>query len=207
TKDKDFVVADNQSYVTETVTLTLQNDIWGSEVSWELKNGEGDILYSGGPYEDTDEMPGAIMQSFNVNTDECYLFTIKDVIGDGICCLSGDGYYTLTTDDNNEIASNGDYGFSESVGFTMTEELDTNDFVLQGIGIYPNPTSDKLYITSKQSLDAEYTIYNNLGQIINKDSVYLNGQVEINTGSLTEGIYFIKITSGEQAKTFKLIKQ
>lgn len=207
TKDKDFVVVDNQSYATESVTLTLQNDIWGSEVSWELKNGEGDVLYSGGPYEDTDEMPGAIMQLFNVNINECYLFTIKDAFGDGICCLSGNGFYTLTTDDDTEIASNGDYGFGESVGFTITEELNTNDFVLQGIGIYPNPTSDKLYITSKQSLDAEYTIYNNLGQAVSNDSIYINGQTEINTGSLSMGIYFIKITSGGQAKTFKLIKQ
>ena len=207
TKDKDFVVVDNQSYATESVTLTLQSDIWGSEVSWELKNGEGDILYSGGPYDDTDEMPGAIIQSFDVNINECYLFTIKDAFGDGICCLSGDGYYTLTTDDNTEITSNGDYGFGESVGFTITEELNTSDFALKGIDIYPNPTSDKLYITSKQSLDAEYNIYNNLGQEVNKGSVYINGQVEINTGSLSMGIYFIKITSGEQAKTFKLIKQ
>ncbi|MEE1898814.1 M43 family zinc metalloprotease [Flavobacterium rakeshii] len=207
TKDKDFVITDNQSYETETVTLTLQNDIWGSEVSWELKNGEGDVLYSGGPYDDTDEMPGAIIQLFNVNINECYLFTIKDVLGNGICCTSGDGYYTLTTDDNTEIASNGDYGFSESVGFTITEELNTNDFALQGIGIYPNPTSNKLYITSKQSLDIEYTIYNNLGQAVSNDSLYINGQTEINTGSLSMGIYFIKITWGEQAKTFKLIKQ
>ena len=207
TKDKDFVVVDNQSYATESVTLTLQSDIWGSEVSWELKNGEGDVLYSGGPYDDTDEMPGAIIQLFDVNINECYLFTIKDAFGDGICCLSGDGYYTLTTDDNTEIASNGDYGFRESVGFTITEELNTSDFALKEIDIYPNPTSDKIYITSKQSLDAEYNIYNNLGQEVNKGSVYINGQVEINTGSLSMGIYFIKITSGEHSKTFKLIKQ
>ena len=45
-----------------------------------------------------------------------YQFTIFDVYGDGICCLYGEGSYSVTLD-GQEVASGGDFGFSETSGF------------------------------------------------------------------------------------------
>ena len=42
-----------------------------------------------------------------------YQFTIYDSYGDGICCLVGEGSYSLYVDDE-LIGSGGDFGYSES---------------------------------------------------------------------------------------------
>lgn len=69
--------------------------------------------------------------------------------------------------------------------------------------IYPNPTSDKLYITSNNGLKIEtVNIYNQLGyKVLHLSEIREN----IDISTLGQGIYIIEVTSGELKIRKKLI--
>ena len=61
------------------------------------------------------------------------------------------------------------------------------------VDIFPNPTKDFINIISKKSFISNITIYNSMSSIeINK--FYNSKEVEVSLSSLSNGIYFIKIT-------------
>lgn len=79
----------------------------------------------------------------------------------------------------------------------------TQDSSIEGLSFYPNPVSNgKIYITSKLSLDKEITIFDVLGKKVLQ--TILNAK-EMNIGTLSPGVYIIKIKEGEASATRKLI--
>jgi len=108
-----FSITPAMAYVSD-VTLNLTTDKYGSETSWELKNAGGSVLYSGSGYSDYSDYT----QTF-VLSDGDYEFIIYDSYGDGICCSSGNGSYTLTDGNNAQIVSGGDFSSSETTGFSI----------------------------------------------------------------------------------------
>ena len=97
------------------VTLTIIPDDYGSEITWEVIDGNS-VLYSGGPYTDFDNTPIIIDLCLE---DGCFDFIINDSYGDGICCAWGNGSYTLTESNGNTLATGGDYGNGETVNFCV----------------------------------------------------------------------------------------
>jgi hypothetical protein len=76
------------------------------------------------------------------------------------------------------------------------------------LSVYPNPTESTLYIASELLEDkAGYVMYNSLGQHVISGDLNVEHVNAINIEQLTNGVYFIKITSGESNTTFKVIKQ
>jgi hypothetical protein len=74
---------------------------------------------------------------------------------------------------------------------------------IEGLSFYPNPVSNgKIYITSKLALEKEITIFDVLGK---KVFQAILSAKELNIGSLSPGIYIIKIKEGEASTTRKLI--
>ena len=66
--------------------------------------------------------------------------------------------------------------------------------------MYPNPTSDKLYI---KGLNNYYLkVYNRLGQIILK----ANNTHAIDVSSLSVGIYLIEVSDGVKSSTKRFVK-
>ena len=49
----------------------------------------------------------------------CYTFTINDSYGDGICCATGSGSYTVSNQVLGTIATGGGYAYSESTDFCV----------------------------------------------------------------------------------------
>jgi hypothetical protein len=75
--------------------------------------------------------------------------------------------------------------------------------VIEGLNLYPNPVSNgKVYITSKNDLDKEITIFDVLGKKVLQTT--LNSR-ELGIYNLSPGIYIIKINEGEATATRKLI--
>jgi hypothetical protein len=119
-------MADNNSFsrpfdaITEGVAIFLQlnTDDYPSETTWELSSEEGDILYSGGPY---DQESSLIIEEFCLDEEACFIFTIFDVFGDGICCEYGDGNYSIV-DENGAplLVSDGVFTSSETNNFCAT---------------------------------------------------------------------------------------
>ncbi len=193
--------------------FTLQQDLWGSETTWTLKDGAGAVKYTGGPYPDKDALPLPILitQDWILASNQCYTFTINDKAGDGICCgTSGDGFYTIkSTDGLTTIASGTSFGSIQTTPFT-TNSLSRNAFESsKEIFLYPNPTKGTLNIRipSNFGLPNSYTIYNTIGQMIRSQEVTLQPDLSINTSALSNGTYFLTITKNDAKKTLPFIKE
>lgn len=73
----------------------------------------------------------------------------------------------------------------------------------EALSFYPNPITDgKLYISSKNALTREITVFDVLGKVVFKTTTLAK---EINLQSIQAGIYLIRIKEGEQTSTKKLI--
>ena len=97
---------------TETV-LTLITDNYGRETSWDIKDSNSQVLYSGSGYESNT----TYTETFNLEDGE-YTFTIYDSYGDGICCSYGEGAYAISAG-GIELASGGQFDDSETVTFSI----------------------------------------------------------------------------------------
>ncbi|POS01215.1 T9SS type A sorting domain-containing protein [Flavobacterium croceum] len=77
------------------------------------------------------------------------------------------------------------------------------DNAIEGLSIYPNPTTgDRVYITSKSSDDKEITIYDVLGKKVLQTTLTSR---ELNISSLSPGVYIVQVKEGDATATRKLI--
>ena len=192
---------------TATVNLTLVTDEYGDETSWDFKDSNDTILYSG----ETDVYGNETTynHTFDVLTGGCYTFTIYDSEGDGICCSYGEGSYTLTDSNSNVIATGGEFSAQETVSFTTVNTLGTENYLLdRKITLYPNPATNVLNIKvgASNSLPDTYKIYNMLGQIVLQQSIGELNDLAVNTSSLSKGMYFIKIATDNASISLPFIK-
>ena len=190
---------------TATVNLALVTDQYGGETSWEFKDSDDTILYSGTGYSNGT----TYNESFDVSAGGCYSFTIYDSQQQGICCTNGDGSYTLTDSNANVIATGGEFGAQESVSLTVNTLGAENYLLDRKITLYPNPATDMLNIKvgSSNSLPKTYKIYNMLGQIVLQQSVGELSDLIVNISSLRKGVYFIKIAADNSSISLPFIKR
>lgn len=78
----------------------------------------------------------------------------------------------------------------------------TNNFI-----VYPNPTSSKIFITSKEYVST-YEIYNALGQKVQEGNFNaVLEQEELDLSALQNGLYILNLKADNLNKTIKVIKQ
>jgi len=84
--------------------------------------------------------------------------------------------------------------------------IDTFDPINNFI-VYPNPTSSKIFITSKEYVSS-YEMYNTLGQKVIQGSFdKILEQEEIDLTALQSGLYILNLKGEKTNKTFNVIKQ
>jgi len=189
----------------------LQQDLWGSETTWSLKNGSGIIEHSGGPYADKSSLPVLITQNWILANNQCYTFTINDAAGDGICCgENGNGFYDIKSTNGSIVVTSGSlFASIETKPFT-TNLLDKNAFKnSKEIYIYPNPAKDilNIRIPSYLGLPNKYVIYNILGQMVIQKEVTFEPDLSVTTSALNSGFYFISLIKESVQKTIPFIKE
>lgn len=94
--------------------LDITFDNYSEETSWILEDSSNTVLYSGSY--GSGETSASTKFCLPNGT---YTFTIFDFYQDGICCIYGDGSYTLTNN-GTVIASGGSFGASEATEFTLS---------------------------------------------------------------------------------------
>ena len=93
------------------VTVQIVTDAYGSETTWDIKDANGAVVLSGGPYSNlsaagtTTETP----VSGTLATQSCHTFTIYDSYGDGIDAGYGTGSFTVTDGNWTVYASGGQF--------------------------------------------------------------------------------------------------
>jgi hypothetical protein len=73
------------------------------------------------------------------------------------------------------------------------------------VSIYPNPATDKLNISSLSNVN-EIEILNVTGKVIYSTNVNSTTFV-VNTSNFSRGLYFVRVASGNEMKTYKFIKE
>jgi hypothetical protein len=195
------------AYEPQNITLNLLTDNYAEEISWELTNSGGEVLYS--VEEDTYANAQQYSQVFDLGAG-CYTFVIHDGYGDGICCGQGQGYFSLTTLGGDIVGEGSDFGSSKSITFRLGDVMAVNNPLAgTALAIYPNPSSGLFTVAANTSLAGqEYTVYNMLGQAV-KSGQFAEGVITIDLNTVANGVYILKINDIAATKTtgFKLIKE
>ena len=120
-------------YPCEDVTLTINTDCWGNEVSWEILNDAGDVVasVSNNTYDDLTEYTWS--QCLDPG---CYTFNIFDSFGDG---MNGSNYSFCEVDGNYEMVD-----ASGAILFQMAQpdygSQATHTFCIEGNEVPPCET-------------------------------------------------------------------
>lgn len=182
------------AFMPQNCKLAILTDSNPEETSWDIKDSEGNIIASGGPYTSS----GIKLEDFTWPANGCYTLTMHDSGGNG---FEG-GFYKLTNsstqiiwegDNNFEYKATAQFSYDELMGVDQIS-LDTD------VTIYPNPITSNAQIEFDLIGQSEVTIsiYNILGKKIQQlqDGTMTSGtqKVQINTDNLDGGIYFVNIT-------------
>jgi hypothetical protein len=88
-----------------------------------------------------------------------------------------------------------------------TTHVGINDYKPLQLSIYPNPVTDKLYLTNLDGEIQSINIYNAAGQLVLQHSINGSTLIEINVTSLPKGFYVCTATmKGNRTATFKFVK-
>jgi len=123
--------------------------------------------------------------------------SLNDYIGDEI-------WFRFTLHSDAEVQADGFY-FDDLNVSVIDPSLGNHTFDVGDIRLYPNPTTNKLYVQTK--LDQYHIqITNLLGKAVYR-STALSGNFEASLESLANGLYIISIQHGERELRFKIIKK
>ncbi len=186
-----------------TVNISLTTDDYGSETTWELKDGAGVVVLQGGPYDNNLD----ISESHEIVGGEagCYEFTIFDSFGDGICCGFGTGSYSVSDMTGTVLFSGGEFAEASSHLFEMTTASGINESEFsRGITVYPNPVEETLNVVFAEQADYTIEVFNLMGELVFTTNNNNSLNLELDVTSYAAGMYILRI-NGESnigIKTF-----
>jgi Secretion system C-terminal sorting domain len=78
----------------------------------------------------------------------------------------------------------------------------------ESLSVYPNPTTERISISSGQNGGAELTIYDQVGRVVYRNNAFYSGS-EVDIHSLSSGIYTLHLSSagGEMQSRFVKLKE
>lgn len=159
-----------------TVQVNITTDKYGSETFYDIiedDSGDGETgdvsamqessvvgvnLMEGGKDFDDSSTSYSDIKCFNPGK---YIFTIYDSWGDGICCSSGDGKYTVIVD-GEDIASGGKFGLYEKQTFVIAgstvspTDMPTPYPTHKAPTLYPTQTPPTLYPNQVKGAPTQY---------------------------------------------------
>ncbi len=217
--ETDFTVP--SANVATSVEITILTDDYGAEMYWELVAPSGAIAASGGNSEvgttnignGTGTAPASpdaygnaetITQEVTLFEMGCYIFSAYDFYGDGICCAYGDGYYQIKDLTSNQIVIEGG-SYTD-----MTSERATNTAVglsentLQGVSLYPNPTTGLLNMSFAANTTATVDVFNVLGERMMTSTFSTSGIRSMDLSALANGVYYVNVAADGATTTHKV---
>lgn len=99
--------------------LNISLDAYGSETSWDIKDDNGAVVQSGGPY--SDGAAGPIAPIFFTLADGCYTFTIYDSFGDGLFDGTNEGSWLLGCSILEHSSGQGEFGAFVAEDFCVNQ--------------------------------------------------------------------------------------
>lgn len=196
-------------------TVTFNQDRYGSESTWTVKDENGTTLVSGGPYSDlSSNGVQTHTADFTASATGCFEMTVNDTYGDGINDGYGAGNYNIKTSTGATVlSSNGQFASVENKPFEISSlAVSVEENNISAFNIYPNPVSDvatiQFDVTNMSNLSM--TMTNSVGAVVRNNFNISNGSnlINVDCSDLTSGLYFVTISSNGQniVKKFNVIK-
>jgi len=181
-------------HTTSKVNMDLKPGPWGFEISWELLNPEGVVIYSG------EGNSGNTFETFFLDLNSCYVFNLYDSYGNG---FRPGGSLRLTGTDGIDIRYvEGDFGSIEIIPFKATTLSDVPD-IENNIKIYPNPIVETLNIDNVNNVRS-VIIFDTSGKQMYNKKYKKQSNIKVNLGSFRSGIYFVNIYTNNEVITKKI---
>ena len=217
-------IAAATQWQSSSIRVDIQCDGYGHQIFWELSDGQGVTIDSGGnvkvevlngngapndmatEYEDGQH----IVKEIPVNTNDCITFKLLSGYGYGVCCDFGLGYVKLW--DGNELK----HTFTT---FWKTFAVISTDGVVEAASlptlstfrVYPNPTDGQITLAFglQAATDAGISVYNVMGQQVLQvpQTAYTSGNHEtaIDVASLPNGMYWAVLQSNQGSQAVKFV--
>ena len=194
------------------VTMVLNIDFYPGENSWELINNETGIVVM-----EDNLTPSSTSYELDICVDytSCYTLNFYDSFGDGICCFSGGGNFSVIGSDGTVLVENdGNFGAQATEMFCPDDLINSIDEIVSGnIKVFPNPTIGNfiIEIMDAQNLNNNLNVdvYNNLGAIVGRSGFVKSAegqQATISLENLPAGNYFVRCHNSEYNKIVRVVK-
>jgi hypothetical protein len=190
-----------------TLYLYLRTDENPQQSAWDVKNAAGTVIQSGGPYAEASTL---YRDTIYIPQTGCYLFTVYDSGGDGICCSNT--MYKLFDDDGVVIKEGGLFKYNDMVEFdavaTGFNKRVGNPVSLR---VVPNPVYgiSSAIFTLEHSGTVGITLFNTLGIPVKTWDLgnLLQGThtVPVDGSSLNPGIYLLRLKTGTSVMVEKVV--
>ena len=209
------------------VTLTWVTGNYSYECSFIVKYENGDLIYQSG------SLSGGVLHEFDCNCSSGITDTFDPV--ENLNATIEIGSVTLTWDDNEaassytvfrngiEIGQTTDATYTDMVfseihftycvvanyhhGSSFPECIDVMaetglEETVDTFTVYPNPVSGTLHIDGGNA-EYSYILYNGMGQVVANGKAH--GTEHISVDGMTQGIYFLHLTTGTQVHVEKVV--
>jgi len=143
-------------------------------------------------------------------------FKARDAVASLAAMHSSQSFHAVTTSSDGSVASIGPVqttaGYAINGGYFLfalpTALHENNGLTASGMAIYPNPATNKVFISGLMSgafQQSAISLYNLSRQLCSVPVIYQNGIAEVDISHLSSGIYSIQIQSGETVIRKKLL--
>lgn len=186
------------------VKLMLRLDNHPEETTWEVKDFDDQVIYSGGPYSQAGQN---INETFDIANTGCYTFSLYDSGGNG---LEIPGFYMLFYGSSSVILQGTSFGSQVSTQFQVEWVGIEETVTEESMEIYPNPfkNSTKISFNLADSKKVSLDVFNIIGEIVySVNQRYYepgNHTIQLEGGNLSNGIYLVKLSLGDRILTEKL---
>lgn len=189
------------------VTVYLKTDNNPQETTWEIKDIQGNILATGGPYAEAKHVYQTVV---DLGFGTCYEFKIMDAGGNGMCCDNGVGFYkvfngSVTVSQGNAFGNSIVNQFYSQSAVNVGETPDAASF-----SVFPNPAWQKTTVSFTNAVKEQVSVmvYNMQGAAVVALPVkeYTSGQhdMELDCTNLKPGVYNLRLMVGNKAFSQKL---
>jgi hypothetical protein len=196
---------------TNLVKVDITTDRYASETTWEITSSAGTVIASGGPWSNMAANGQTVQTTVNVNgllPNECYLFTIYDSYGDGICCAYGNGAFSVK-DVNNNVLLSGATFTNQDGGMIKAGVLGVDEMTIKLFNVYPNPANDVVNVAFEaENADYAIAIVDLQGRTVaSQFHTNLSGEQTISfpVSELAKGSYIVNISSGGVTQTQNIV--
>lgn len=187
--------------------FVLCTDKYGSENSFRLLDSEGNVVFSKGPFGNSNSV---VVREYVMDPAQsgCYILEVLDSYGDGINNGYGAGYFLVNDADGTQVfRNNGKFNDVARYFLNVTTNgagtIGIEEALASNVSLYPNPVVDQLTIECENEI-SYVQIYDLSGRLV---KVVEGNATRISTQELASGVYAVRVVCEDSVFVSKIVKE